>query len=92
MPDWIEIRTLKNISFQNSLDLDAGETSAIALATESGSSLLILDDNKGSKAAEWLQLLYTGTSGIILKAKNVGLITSVKPIFQKIQLTNFRFS
>ncbi|MFF5382692.1 DUF3368 domain-containing protein [Pedobacter suwonensis] len=92
MPDWIEIRTPKNISFQNSPDLDAGEASAIALATESGCSLLILDDNKGSKAAERLQLLYTGTSGIILKAKNVGLITSVKPIFQKIQLTNFRFS
>jgi predicted nucleic acid-binding protein len=92
LPDWIEIRTQKNISFQNSLDLDAGEASAIALAIESESSLLILDDNKGRKAAERLQLLYTGTLGIILKAKNVGLITSVKPILLKIQQTNFRFS
>jgi len=52
LPDWIEIRTPKNISFQNSLDLYAGEASAIALATESESSLLILDDNKGRKAAD----------------------------------------
>jgi len=92
LPDWIEISTPKNISFQNSLDLEAGEASAIALATELESSHLILDDNKVRKTAERLQLLYTGTLGIILKAKNVGLITSVKPVFQKIQRTNFRFS
>ncbi|WP_316826901.1 DUF3368 domain-containing protein [Pedobacter miscanthi] len=92
LPEWIEIRSPKNISFQNSLDIDAGEASAIALAMESESSLLILDDNKGRKAAERLNLLYTGTLGIILKAKNVGIIISVKPIFQKIQQTNFRFS
>jgi len=92
LPEWIEIRTPKNISFQNSLDIDAGEASAITLAMESESALLILDDNKGRKTAEQLNLQYTGTLGIILKAKNVGLITSVKPIFQKIQQTNFRFS
>ena len=82
----------KNISFQNSLDIDAGEASAITLALESENCLLILDDNKGRKTAERLNLQFTGTLGIILKAKNVGLITSVKPIFQKIQQTNFRFS
>ncbi|KQM66040.1 hypothetical protein ASE74_09115 [Pedobacter sp. Leaf216] len=92
LPEWIEIRTPKNISFQNSLDIDAGEASAIALAMESENTLLILDDNKGRKAAERFNLVYTGTLGIILKAKNYGLITSVKPIFQKIQQTNFRFS
>jgi len=92
LPEWIEVRTPKNISFQNSLDIDPGEASAITLAMESESSLLILDDNKGRKAAERFNLLYTGTLGIILKAKNVGLITSIKPIFQKIQQTNFRFS
>ena len=92
LPEWIEIRTPKNISFQNSLDIDAGEASAIALAMESESSLLILDDNKGRKAAERFNLLYTGTLGIILKAKNVGILASIKPTIQKIQQTNFRFS
>jgi len=92
LPEWIEVRMPKNISFQNSLDIDAGEASAITLALESENCLLILDDNKGRKTAERLNLQFTGTLGIILKAKNVGLITSVKPIFQKIQQTNFRFS
>ncbi len=54
LPDWIEIRRPQNTSFQNSLDLDPSEASAIALAMESKSSLLILDDNKGRKAAERL--------------------------------------
>jgi predicted nucleic acid-binding protein len=92
LPEWIEIRKPKNISFQNSLDIDAGEASAITLALESQNALLILDDNKGRKTAERLNLLYTGTLGIILKAKNVGIIPSIKPIIQKIQGTNFRFS
>lgn len=92
LPEWIEIRNPKDISFQNSLDIDAGEASAIALAMESENSLLILDDSKGRKTAERLNLLYTGTLGIILKVKKVGVLTSVKPIFQKIQQTNFRFS
>ncbi|QNN44185.1 DUF3368 domain-containing protein [Pedobacter roseus] len=92
LPEWIEIRNPNDISFQNSLDIDAGEASAIALAMESENSLLILDDSKGRKTAERLNLLYTGTLGIILKAKKVGVLTSVKPIFQKIQQTNFRFS
>jgi predicted nucleic acid-binding protein len=74
------------------LDIDAGEASAITLAMESERSLLILDDNKGRKTAERLNLQYTGTLGIILKAKNTGIITSIKPIVMKIQQTNFRFS
>jgi predicted nucleic acid-binding protein len=82
LPEWIEIRKPKNISFQNSLDIDAGEASAITLALESQNALLILDDNKGRKTAERLNLLYTGTLGIILKAKNVGIIPSLKPIIQ----------
>jgi predicted nucleic acid-binding protein len=92
LPAWIQIRTPKNITFQNSLDIDAGEASAITLALESESSLLILDDNKGRKLARRLNLFFTGTLGIILKAKNVGIIPSIKPIIQKIQETNFRFS
>lgn len=92
LPIWIEIRTPKNIAFQNSLDIDAGEASAITLALESEHSLLILDDNKGRRMAQRLNLLFTGTLGIILKAKNTGIISSIKPIIEKIQETNFRFS
>lgn len=64
----------------------------MALAIESENSLLILDDLKARKLAAKLNLNYTGTLGIILKAKREGLLSSIRPILEKIQMTNFRFS
>lgn len=69
-----------------------GESSAIALALEIPDSTLILDDIKGRKIANHLGLTYTGTLGVIIKAKLNGIIPSIKPILGKIKQTNFRLS
>ena len=74
------------------LEVDNGEASAIALSIEQGNTLLILDDNKARKLAGRLLLPYTGTLGVILKAKQLGVIAEIKPVLEKIQRTNFRFS
>lgn len=92
LPDWVEIRSVINITFQATLDIDPGEASAITLALESKPSLLILDDNKGRRAAQRLDLNITGTLGVFLKAKRAGIIPSIKPLLEKIQKTNFRYS
>ena len=92
LPDWVEIRSVINIAFQATLDIDPGEASAITLALESKSALLILDDNKGRKAAQRLNLNITGTLGVFLKAKRAGIIPSIRPLLEKIQKTNFRYS
>ena len=42
--------------------------------------------------AEKLELRYTGTLGVIARARKGGVIKSVKPIIEKIRNTNFRFS
>ena len=42
--------------------------------------LLILDDFKARKFATKLSLNFTGTFGILLKAKDLGFIDSVKSI------------
>jgi predicted nucleic acid-binding protein len=55
-------------------------------------SILMLDELKGRKVAEKLNLRYSGTFGLILRAKQIGLIESVKPILEKIKSTNFRFN
>lgn len=46
LPDWIKIQSVSNRNYMKilSLRLDLGESSAIALAIESGNVLLILDD------------------------------------------------
>jgi predicted nucleic acid-binding protein len=93
LPAWVEIRDVKDLQFQSTLDIDAGEASAIALAVESTEpSLLIIDDNKGRKVARRLNLNVTGSLGVFLKAKRAGIIPAIKPIIEKIQKTNFRQS
>ncbi len=74
------------------LQIDKGESSAIALALETPDSVVILDDYKARKIAERLGVTLTGTIGVIIKAKLNGIIPSVKPIIEKIKQTDFRLS
>ncbi len=94
LPEWILISKPENIQYQKilELDLDKGEASAIALSMEIQDSVLILNELKRRKIAERLKLKYSVTFGVILKAKQSGLIKSVKPIIDKMKLTDFRFS
>lgn len=51
-----------------------------------------MDDYKARKVAEKLNLHYTGTIGVIIKAKLKGIIPSIKPFLDKIKQTDFRLS
>jgi predicted nucleic acid-binding protein len=94
LPEWIQIKSAQDKNFQSALFLqvDLGEASAIALAAEHQPSLLIIDDMKGRKLAQKLNLTITGTLGLILIAKREGIFPAIKPIFDKIQMTNFRIA
>jgi predicted nucleic acid-binding protein len=94
LPDWIEVIVVKDILRQQLLEMqiDKGESSAIALALETNESTLILDDYKARKVANQLGLTFTGTIGVIIKAKLSGKIESIKPILSKIKQTDFRIS
>jgi predicted nucleic acid-binding protein len=91
LPEWIEIVLVKDKVKQQLLELhiDKGESSAIALALEMPNSTIVLDDIKARKIANQLGLTYTGTIGIIIKAKLLDIIPSVKPILSKIRQTKF---
>ncbi|WP_277485660.1 DUF3368 domain-containing protein [Catalinimonas alkaloidigena] len=93
IPEWIDIYSLKTslpASLKNALD--PGEASAIALTKEYPNSLLIIDELKGRRVAKALGIEITGSLGVILAAKNKGLIPTVLPIIEKIKQTNFRLS
>lgn len=94
LPDWVEIVTVTDKYRQKILEMhiDKGESSAIALALETANSTVILDDYKARKIAERLGISYTGTIGVIVKAKLKGIIPSIKPLLQKIKQTDFRLS
>jgi len=94
LPEWVEIAEVKDKYRQTILELqiDKGESSAIALALETPDSVVILDDYKARKIAERLGVTFTGTIGVIIKAKLNGTIPSIKPIIEKIKQTDFRLS
>lgn len=94
LPNWIQILDPKDKHYQSILemDLDKGESSAIALMLELDDAILLIDDLKGRKIAERLSLKYSGTFGLLLKAKQLGIIDNIRSILDKIRLTNFRFS
>lgn len=94
LPDWVKIQdSTDKFRIQIlEIQIDKGESSAIALALEIPESTLILDDIKARKIAQGLGLNFTGTIGIIIKAKLQSIIPSIKPIIEKIKQTNFRIS
>jgi hypothetical protein len=61
------------------LDLDPGETEAIALAIELHANLLLMDERKGTEAARKLGLTTIGVLGMLLDAKHRGLIPAYYP-------------
>jgi len=94
LPEWVEIISVSDKTKQQLLEMqvDKGEASAIALALESENPFLILDDHKARKLARNLNLNHTGTIGVILAAKQRGIIPSIKPLLEKIKQTNFHLS
>ena len=62
------------------------------LVPDTSCLILLIDDLKGRKIAEKLNLKFSGTFGLILKAKQSGIIKSVRPILDKVRSTDFRFS
>jgi len=55
-------------------EVDTGEAAAIALALQTKSDLLIIDDLAGLRSASRLKLNITGTVGVILAASDLGFI------------------
>nr|WKN39433.1 DUF3368 domain-containing protein [Tunicatimonas sp. TK19036] len=94
LPDWIVVERPKDHSIQQVLEqtLDVGEASAIALAFQFPNATLIIDDLKARKVGKGLKLKFTGTLGVIVKAKEKGVIKSIKPIIKKLTQTDFRIS
>ncbi len=94
LPDWIEIEKVNDTYKQQLLEMqvDKGEASALALALETPGSTIIIDDYRARKVAEKLKLNYTGTLGVIIRAKIKAIIPSIKPLLTKIKQTDFRLT
>lgn len=82
VPDLRRLSWIKVVSSQPTamasilLELDRGEKHTISTALEMKADITIIDEKIGRNIAEYLGLKVTGTLGILLKAKTMGLIPS----------------
>lgn len=87
--DWIKIIKIQDKqALKYFLDLDAGESEAIVLATELGADTIIIDEKLGRFHAKHADLKVIGTIGILIKAKNQGIIKDLKPLLYELAEKN----
>ena len=80
---WIKDRRsdeIREAAAASSRYLMTGEAEAFALAVEYDARLVLLDDNQGRRKAKEIGLTVKGTVGILLEAKQEGLIDVIKPL------------
>jgi uncharacterized protein len=79
---WLVVQSPQDLAKVSALpfNLQPGETEALALALEMPGSLLLVDDAQGRKAAVALGIAYTGTLGVLLRAKAEGKIPALRPV------------
>jgi predicted nucleic acid-binding protein len=91
--DWIKIRSVRIPSLVRLVtDFGAGEAQVLALALEEPNCLVILDERLAREVAELQNLRITGTAGVLLKAKQQGYISAVRPLLDNLMQSNFRLS
>lgn len=74
------------------IDLDPGESEAIALALTTRPDVLVIDENKGRKIAADYGLVITGTVGLLTKAAREGIIDTLQADLNRLRQAGFRIS
>ncbi|MFO7658988.1 MAG: DUF3368 domain-containing protein [Bacteroidales bacterium] len=75
-----------------SMVMDYGESESVILFEELNADYLLIDDNKARLVAESLNVNCIGTLGLLLKAKQKGLIKELKPLFYDLLMAGRFFS
>lgn len=83
--EWVNIVKIEDeVAVKSFIDLDAGEAEAIILASEINADLIILDEKLGRHYATNIGLRITGTIGVLIKAKQSGLLSNIRPLIDEL--------
>ena len=72
--------------------MDYGELESVILYEEINADFLLIDDNKARLIAESLNVNCIGTLGLLLRAKQKGFISDLKPLFKTLLSSGRYFS
>lgn len=80
--DWIQRRSVADPSLVHLLrqDLGAGEAEAIVLARETNADVILMDERLGRSAARRLGLRVVGLVGVLIEARDRGLLADAHGI------------
>lgn len=93
LPEWIHVVEDSGLPMLDiSIKLDPGELSAIQYALTQENALLLIDEKKGRRVAQQLGISITGVVGILIRAKQEGLIQSGREELDKLQADGFWIS
>lgn len=73
-------------------ELDAGEAETIVLARELGADWVLMDERRGRRKLDQLGLSKIGTLGILLKAKELGVLPQIRPDIERLRRRGFSLS
>lgn len=74
------------------LGLDPGETAAILEAESSGADLLLIDERVGRKVAQERGLAVRGTLGVLVQARQSGVLAALTPVLDTLVAEGFRIA
>lgn len=85
-PSWLEVRPLERpLDLVARAMLDAAEAAVIQLAQECDIRRVCLDERRARRAASAAGLEVVGTLGLLLRAKNLGIISALRPVVDRMR-------
>lgn len=91
---WVTIKRPSEILTKphSSTSLGTGEKHVISLGVDTQDALLVIDDRTARQHAFDLGLNVIGTVGVLVQAKQTGLLVSIKPALDRLLNMGFRLS
>lgn len=91
---WVKrVRVLDRLAVEVLLDeMDLGEAETIVLARELVADWVLMDEKKGRRKLREMGLRKIGTVGILLKAKQVGMLPVIRPELERLRQQGFSIS
>ena len=90
---WIKVVNLTDPRSVSVYDrLNSGEAAVLALADEHDARFVIIDEKKARQEASKIGLPFKGIVGVLLEAKENGLIDEIKPLLIALKENRMRLS